>query len=72
MFMNNSFCEILRHFLKSQQLTQAQFALKIHARQSQISEWLHGKAKPSYDMLKQMSIAFDVPADYWLGITDNY
>ncbi len=72
MGMNKSFSEILQYYLKSEQLTQAQFALKINARQSQISEWLKGKAKPGYDMIRQMSIAFAVPADYWLGIIENY
>ncbi len=70
--MNTPFSKILRHFLDSQQLTQAQFALKIHAKQSQVSEWLHGKSNPGYDMIKQMSISFEVSADYWLGLTDNY
>lgn len=53
-------------------MTQTAFALKINVKPSRVSEWLKGKAKPGYDMLKQMAIAFSISADYWLGITENY
>lgn len=66
------FREILKNFLKENDLTQTKFAAMIGVRQSQVSEWLKGKAKPSYDILKQMSLAFGVPADFWLGLTDGY
>lgn len=70
--MEKSFGEILKYYLYTEQLTQAQFALKIFATQGQVSEWISGKAKPGYDTLKQMAIAFEVPVEYWLGIVDNY
>lgn len=54
------------------ELTQAAFASKIGVKPSQVSEWLHGKAKPGYDTLKAMSLAFSISADYFLGITDTY
>ncbi len=69
--MANRFDEILREFLLINNLTQTQFAEKIDVKQSQVSEWLKGKAKPGYDILKRMSLAFDVSADYFLGISDN-
>lgn len=69
--MANGFDEILREFLLINNLTQTQFAEKIDVKQSQVSEWLKGKAKPGYDILKRMSLAFDVSADYFLGISDN-
>ena len=69
--MNNlDFSSILQHFLQSNQLTQTAFAAKIGVKQSQVSEWLKGKAKPGYDMLKTMAIAFNVSADYFLGIKE--
>lgn len=49
-------------------LTQTAFARAIDIKQSQVSEWLKGKAKPGYDMLKKMAIAFDISADFFLGI----
>lgn len=69
--MANGFDEILKEFLLINNLTQTQFAEKIDVKQSQVSEWLKGKAKPGYDILKIMSLAFDVSADYFLGISDN-
>ena len=66
------FQDILREFLEDKNLTQSAFAQKIGVKPSQVSEWLHGKAKPGYDSLRQISLAFDIPADYFLGITENY
>ena len=68
--MEREFKEILKNFLKEYSLTQQNFAEKINVKQSQVSEWLKGKAKPGYDSLKNMSKAFEIPADYFLGLID--
>ena len=68
--METNFNEILKDFLIEKGLTQTAFAEIIGVKQSQVSEWLKGKAKPGYDMLKKMAISFDVSADYFLGITE--
>ncbi|MCR4725968.1 MAG: helix-turn-helix domain-containing protein [Clostridia bacterium] len=65
------FKDILEEFLLQKELTQTAFALKIGVKQSQVSEWLKGKAKPGYDILKKMSLAFGVSADYFLGISET-
>ena len=70
--MGNEFSEILKDFLIENNLTQLAFANAIGVKQSQVSEWLKGKAKPGYDILKQMSINFGISADFWLGLTDEY
>ena len=70
--MENNFSEILKEFLTENNLTQVEFAKKIGVKQSQVSEWLKGKAKPGYDLLKSMAIAFNVSADYFLGIKNEY
>ncbi len=70
--MEYSFAEILKEFLLINNLTQTDFAAAVGIKQSQVSEWLKGKAKPGYDLLKRMSVAFDVSADYWLGIKEKY
>ncbi len=70
--MEPSFDEILREFLIFNNLTQTAFAKAIGVKQSQVSEWLRGKAKPSYDMLKRMSLAYNVSADYFLGTKENF
>ena len=70
--MNKDFKEILKEFLQENNFTQSKFAESVGVKQSQVSEWLKGKAKPGYDLLKQMSVALNISADYWLGITDVY
>ena len=66
------FKQILKDFLSESEITQTEFARKIGVKPSQVSEWLRGKAKPSYDMLRKMSVAFNISADYFLGLTDSY
>ena len=66
------FRDILKNFLKENDLTQTKFASIVGIKQSQVSEWLKGKAKPSYDIIKQISKAFGVSADFWLGLTNEY
>lgn len=66
------FKDILYNFLKENNLSQTKFAEIIGIKQSQVSEWLNGKAKPGYDTLKQFSISFGISADFWLGLIDEY
>ena len=68
--MGNDFSEILKDFLSENNLTQVAFANAIGVKQSQVSEWLKGKAKPGYDTLKSMVLAFNVSADYFLGVKE--
>lgn len=68
--MGNDFSEILKDFMSENNLTQVAFAQIIGVKQSQVSEWLKGKAKPGYDTLKAMALAFNISADYFLGIKD--
>lgn len=68
--MGNNFSDILKDFLTDNNLTQVAFANAIGVKQSQVSEWLKGKAKPGYDTLRNMAIAFNVSADYFLGIKE--
>ena len=68
--MENNFSEILKDFLIERNLTQVAFAKMIGVKQSQVSEWIKGKAKPGYDILKSMALAFNISADYFLGINE--
>ena len=70
--MDKSFQIILKEFLTDNSLTQISFAKSIGVKQSQVSEWLKGKAKPGYDTLKRMAVAYNVSADYFLGLIDTY
>ena len=68
--MENNFSNILKDFLMENNLTQVAFTQIIGVKQSQVSEWLKGKAKPGYDTLKTMALAFNISADYFLGIKE--
>ena len=68
--MESNFSEILKDFLHENNLTQVAFANAVGVKQSQVSEWLKGKAKPGYDALKSMALAFNISADYFLGIKE--
>ena len=70
--MEMEFKDILNEFLTENNLTQVAFAKAIGVKQSQVSEWLKGKAKPGYDILKRMATAYNVTSDYFLGIKDTY
>ncbi len=62
------FKDILREFLRESNMTQVEFARRVGIKQSQVSEWLSGKAKPGYDNLRAIVDAFGITADYFLGI----
>ncbi|MCM1546373.1 MAG: helix-turn-helix domain-containing protein [Clostridiales bacterium] len=70
--MEIEFRVILKEFLTENGLTVSAFAKRIGAKPSQVSEWLRGKAKPGYDYLRAMAAAFQVSADYFLGLTNDY
>ena len=66
-----AFKDILSAILKENGLTQTQFAGAIGVKQSQVSEWLKGKAKPGYDTLRSILLAFeDLSAEYLLGLEE--
>ena len=66
------FSQILNDYLQEQGLSQVAFAERVGIKQSQVSEWLHGKAKPGYDLLKQIARHTGITADFWLGLSDKY
>ncbi len=70
--MVTDFKQILNDFLIENNLSRSDFARAIGVRPSQVSEWLYGKAKPGYDTLRAIAIAFDISADYFLGLKDEY
>lgn len=63
------FRQILKEILKEYELTQTAFATMIGVKQSQVSEWLKGKAKPGYDNLRSIALNLDISAEYLLNIT---
>ncbi len=65
------FKDILLEYLQLHDLTQTEFAALIGVRQPQVSEWLKGKAKPSYDIMKSILKNTEGSADFWLDLTQN-
>lgn len=65
------FKDILKYILKDSCLTQTAFASMIGVKQSQVSEWLKGKAKPAYDSLKAMALNLGYPAEFLLGLEEE-
>ena len=61
------FSEILTEYLEIKGITQTQFAKLAGVRQSQVSEWLKGKSKPGYDIMKRILRNTDEPAAFWFG-----
>ncbi len=70
--MDKTFVNILSEFLKENNLSQSEFARRIGEKPGLINDWLRGKAKPGYDSLREISKAFNISADYFLGLTDVY
>lgn len=64
------FSDILRNLMKERKFTQTKLAELMDIKQSQISEWLSGKAQPGYDNLRKLAQVFEVSADYLLMLTD--
>ncbi len=65
------FREILLEYLQIHELTQTQFARLIGVKQSQVSEWLKGKAKPGYDLMKSILERTDATAEFWFDLPKN-
>ena len=64
------FSDILYDFLTKNNLTQTAFASQIGVKQPQVSEWLKGKAKPGYDNLRAICLAYGISPCYLLGLKD--
>lgn len=60
--------ETIQDILIDFNLTQKAFADKIGVKQSQVSEWIKGKAKPGYDNLRNICLAFSLSGNYILGL----
>lgn len=62
------FKEILKEYLESNGLNQTQFAKIIGVKPSQVSEWLKGKAKPAYDIMKSILKNTEQSAEFWFDL----
>lgn len=63
-----SFPELLEEYLQLHAMSQTDFAEQIGVKPSQVNEWLKGKAKPSYSIMKRILENTDKPAEYWFDL----
>lgn len=70
--MEREFRNVLAEFLKDNGISQTAFAKATGVKPSQVAEWLIGKNCPNYFTLKNICLAYDISADYFLGITEDY
>lgn len=59
------------NIMSDNNLTQQAFAKRINVSQSQVSDWIAGKSKPSFDALRDICINFNISADYFLGLKES-
>lgn len=66
-----NFAKTITNLIESNSLNQLAFANAVNVNQSQVSDWMSGKSKPSFDALRDICIKFQVSADYLLGLKDE-
>ncbi|MBQ3834699.1 MAG: helix-turn-helix transcriptional regulator [Elusimicrobia bacterium] len=59
------FCEQLRKALYEKRLTQKALAEKIGVNRPVVNRWMTGSSKPSFDSLKKISSALNLPLNYF-------
>ena len=64
------FQQILIEYLQLNSMSLSEFARLIGVKPSQVSEWKRGKAKPSYDTMKQILNKTNKSADFWFDLSD--
>ncbi len=66
------FIDIFKEILQKYDNNQSALARAIGVKQSQISEWLKGKCKPSYDVLRSIVINTNTDPYFLLGLTNEF
>ncbi len=66
-----NFSKTITNLIDSNSLNQLAFANAVNVNQSQVSDWMSGKSKPSFDTLRDICIKFKISADYLLGLKDE-
>ena len=66
---NVNFAKTITNLIESNSLNQLTFANAVKVNQSQVSDWISGKSKPSFEALRDICIRFNISADYLLGLS---
>lgn len=65
------FTERLNKLIKENKTTMYRIAKEIKCSKSQVTYWCNGTSEPKITYLKKLSIYFNVPSDYLLGLEDE-
>lgn len=68
----NYFAERLKELRLEKGITQKALAESLGYNQSMISFWENGVNEPTESAIRKVAVFFDVPADYLLGLKDEY
>ena len=68
---NVNFSRTITNLIERNNLNQITFANAVNVNQSQVSDWITGKSKPSFDALRDICIKFQISADYLLGLKND-
>lgn len=68
---NVNFAKTITNLIESNSLNQLTFANAVKVNQSQVSDWISGKSKPSFEALRDICIRFNISADYLLGLKED-
>lgn len=66
-----SFGNLLYKLRTRSNLTQGEVASKLGVTNKAVSKWENGKAKPTTDVLKKLSILFNIPIEELLQIKEK-
>lgn len=69
--MKNQFAVRLSDFIKETGLSKRKFAEKVGISAMSVSDWTTGKIQPNAESIYLICKAFDVSADYLLGLDDE-
>lgn len=67
----SQFSQIIANLIESNSLNQITFANAVRVNQSQVSDWMSGKSKPSFETLRDICLRFQISADYLLGLKES-
>lgn len=68
--LSNIFAKAITNLIENNSLNQLSFANAVNVNQSQVSDWVSGKSKPSFETLRDICIRFNISADYLLGLKE--
>ncbi|MCH5164382.1 MAG: helix-turn-helix transcriptional regulator [Clostridiales bacterium] len=69
--MENLLAIRLNEFIKELEISKAKFAEKVGVSAASISDWTNGNIQPTAESIYLICKAFDISADYLLGLKDE-